>query len=139
MRSVVRGLGAVVSGGLLLLAGACSDDNPTGGGGGGGGTGGNITVTVTSGTAPAYSWTGGDVLTVSVTRTADPAVIVWGVLTTPPGDGIASPVTHGMVPSGTVQVSMAPALEMTLTAGVTYTVNVVRENPVGFGFIQFTP
>ncbi len=137
----MRGLGAVVSGGLLLLAGACSDDNPTttGGGGGGGGTGGTIAVTVTSGTAPAYSWSRGDVFTVSVTRTADPAVIVWGVLTTPPGDGIASPVTHGMVPSGTVQVSMAPALEMTLTAGVSYTVNVVRENPVGFGFTEFTP
>ena len=138
MRSVVRGLGVVVSGGLLLLAGACGDDDPTGGGGGGGGTGGTITVTVTSGTAPAYSWTGGDVFTVSVTRTADPTVIVWGVVT-PGGDGIASAVTHGMVPSGTVQVSMPPALEMTLTAGVDYTVNVVRENPVGFGFIQFTP
>ncbi len=135
MRSVVRGLSAVVSGGLLLLAGACGDDDPTSGGGGATG----ITITVTTGTAPAYSWTGGDVFTVSVTRTADPTVIVWGVLTTPPGDGIASPVTHGMVPSGTVQVSMAPALEMTLTAGVSYTVNVVRENPTGFGFTQFTP
>ena len=132
MRSVVRGLGAVVSGGLLLLAGACGDD-PTSGGGATG-----ITVTVTTGTAPAYSWTGGDVFTVSVTRTADPSVIVWGVVT-PGGDGIASAVTHGMVPSGTIQISMPPALEMTLTPGVSYTVNVVRENPVGFGFTQFTP
>ena len=137
MRSVVRGLGAVVSGGLLLLAGACSDDNPTTTGGGGGGTGGTITVTVTSGTAPAYSWTGGDVFTVSVTRTAAPTVIVWGVVT-PGADGIASAVTHGTVPSGAIQVAMPPALEATLTAGVNYTVNVVRLD-ASFGFTQFTP
>ncbi len=131
MRSVVRGLGAVVSGGLLLLAGACGDD-PTSGGGTTG-----IPVTVTTGTAPAYSWTGGDVFTVSVSRTAAPTVIVWGVVT-PGADGIASAVTHGTVPSGAIQVAMPPALEATLTAGVNYTVNVVRLD-ASFGFTQFTP
>ena len=136
MRSVVRGLGAVVSGGLLLLAGACSDDNPTGLGGGG--TGGTFTVTVTSGTAPAYSWTVGDAFSVSVTRTGAPTVIVWGVVT-PGADGIASAVTHGTVPSGATQLAMPPELEATLTAGVNYTVSVTRTNPVGFGFTEFTP
>ncbi len=133
MRSVVRGLGAVVSGVLLLLAGACGDD-PTSGGGTTG-----ITVTVTTGTAPAYSWTGGDVFTVSVTRTAAPTVIVWGVVT-PGADGIASAVTHGTVPGGgAIQVAMPPELETILSVGVSYTVNVVRENPTGFGFTEFTP
>ena len=133
MRSVARGLSAVVSGVLLLLAGACSDDNPTGGGG----TGGTFTVTVTGGTTPAYSWTVGDAFSVSVTRTGAPTVIVWGVVT-PGSDGIASAVTHGTVPSGATQVVLPPALEATLTAGVNYTVSVTRLDAT-FGFTEFTP
>ncbi len=136
MRTALRGLGAVVCGGVLLLAGACGDDNPTGGGGGGG-TGGTITVTVTSGTAPNYSWTVGDVFTVNVARTSDRTTIVWGAATTPAADGIASPVTHGTLPSGTVQTSISNT-ENVLTAGIEYTVSVARLDGT-FGFTDFTP
>ena len=50
-----------------LLFISCSEDNPAGTGNNNSGSG-NITITVGSGTTPQYSWSGGNVLSVTVGR-----------------------------------------------------------------------
>ncbi len=84
------------------------------------GANGDFEVTVGSGTKPAYSWSVGKAFSVSVVRTADPTVIVWGIAT--PGQGnIASPATHGVTPQGAVATAKT---ELTLSSGVEYRVSV---------------
>lgn len=98
---------------------------------------GNITVNVSAGVNPQYSWTGGNVFSVSVVRQSAPTVIVWGC-TVPGTDGIASPVTHGTLPAGSIQTSFSNT-ENTLTSGVAYRVSVSRINGTDFGYTDFTP
>lgn len=95
---------------------ACSEkNNPTGSS-----ANGDFEVTVGSGTTPEYSWTAGKAFSVSVVRTAEPTVIVWGIAT--PGQGnIASPAKHGVTPQGAVP---SAETEKALTSGVEYRVSV---------------
>jgi hypothetical protein len=90
----------------------------------GGGSGGDFDISVGSGTQPSYSWAGGPALEVSVTRTANQTLIVWGV-NSPSAQNIGSPVRHGTVPSGAIELSTR---ERTLAAGVQYRVTVKLAN-----------
>jgi len=123
----------IPAGVLLAALGGCSDgggDNLAGNGGTGA-----IDITVGTGVRPTYTWSGEPAFSVSVVRTADPSTLVWSVVT--PGlDGIASPVTHGTVPSGAIQNAYS---ETTLTAGVEYRVSVTRISGSEYGHVDFTP
>lgn len=98
---------------------------------------GNITVNVSAGVNPQYSWSGANIFSLSVVRQSDPTNIVWGC-TTPGLDNIASPVTQGTLPAGSIQTSLMNT-ETTLTAGVAYRVSVSRINGSDFGYTDFTP
>ncbi|MFZ0389633.1 MAG: hypothetical protein WAN36_04165 [Calditrichia bacterium] len=120
---------------IALFISACSDSkdddkkNPTGPA-----TQGDFAVTVSSGTTPNYSWSAGNVFSVSVVRTADPTVIVWGIAT--PGQAnIASPAKHGVVPTGAIETAQT---EKALTAGVEYRVSVTKLDGKT-GWKDFTP
>ncbi|GAB4365148.1 MAG: hypothetical protein Kow0042_04210 [Calditrichia bacterium] len=103
------------------------------------GTGqGSIAITVSSGVNPTYSWSGGNVFSLTVVRTSDPTVPVWGVTVAgSTADNVATPVKHGTVPTGAIQTSVTNT-EATLTAGVQYRVSVVRMDQ-SFGWKDFTP
>ena len=117
-----------------LLFISCSEDNPAGTDNNNSGSG-NITITVSSGATPQYSWSGGNVFSVTVVRTSAPSVPVWGIVTAGQ-DNIASPATHGAMPAGAIQTF---AVETTLTSGVEYRVTVARISGEDFGFTDFRP
>jgi hypothetical protein len=136
MKKLMFIMGILVVLGLLFMS--CDDnkdDNSTNNNNNQGT--GNITVNVSSGVNPQYSWSGGNLFSVSVVRQSDPTTVVWGC-TTPGSDGIASPVTHGTLPPGSIQTSIMNT-ENTLTAGVAYRVSVSRINGSDFGYTDFTP
>ncbi|HGY55484.1 MAG TPA: hypothetical protein ENK44_07285 [Caldithrix abyssi] len=114
----------------IFMVTACSEkDNPTAST-----ANGDFKVTVGSGTKPEYSWTVGKAFSVSVVRTSEPTVIVWGIAT--PGQGnIASPAKHGAVPTGAVATATA---EITLASGVEYRVSVTLLDGKT-GYTDFTP
>ncbi len=99
-----------------------------------GSTGGSITVAADTGTTPLYSWTGGPVNALAVSRVSDLNSVVWGILTAGE-DSIASGVTHGTVPGGAMEVSNG---ELVLSPGVTYRVRVSRTGGA-YGYAEFTP
>jgi hypothetical protein len=88
-----------------------------------GNAGGDFDVSVGAGTAPNYSWSGTTAFEVSVVRTSDQTVVVWGVAST--AQNMASPVRHGTVPAGAIELT---ARERTLTAGTQYRVTVKLAN-----------
>ncbi len=108
---------------LVLLFVGCSKDenNPAGPGSGNN----SISITVGAGTRPQYSWSGGNVYSLSVVRTSNPGTIVWG-LASPGQNAIASPVTHGSGASLTQLIVETTSTERTLTSGVQYRVSVTR-------------
>ncbi len=120
---------------FCILVGGCKKDesNPASSGN----TSQGINITVSSGTNPNYSWTGGNVMSLSIVRTASPATIVWG-LTSPGQNGIASPVTHGTGASGTTIVETGMSEKSGLTAGVQYRISLTRLDGTT-GFKEFTP
>ncbi len=93
-----------------------------------------IAITIGSGTKPQYSWSGGNVFSLSIVRTANQTVVVWG-LATPGQNGITSPITNGTAPTGSVETA---GTERTLTAGVQYRVSISRLDGT-IGFKEFTP
>ncbi len=99
-----------------------------------GSSGGSISVAADTGTTPVYSWTGGPVNALTVSRVSDLNSVVWGVLTAGE-DSIASGLTHGTVPAGALEVINA---EVVLSPGVTYRVRVSRTGGA-YGYIEFTP
>lgn len=90
-------------------------------------------ITISAGTRPTYTWSGGLGFSVSVVRVSAPGTIVWGIANT--SQTIASPVTHGTVPSGSIA---SATTELTLTAGVAYRVSITRAD-TKTGFKEFTP
>ena len=118
---------------VLMLFGGCKKDenNPVD-------TGNTktsqIAITIGSGTKPQYSWSGGNVFSLSIVRTANQTVVVWG-LATPGQNGIASPITNGTVPAGSVETAVT---EKTLTLGVQYRISISRLDGT-IGFKEFTP
>lgn len=119
---------------VLLFAGCSNDDsNPTNPG-----TGSNaIAITVGTGTSPQYSWSGGNVYSISIVRTSNPNTIVWG-LASPGQNAIASPVKHGTGASMTSMIIETGTAERVLTAGVQYRVSVTRLDGTT-GWKEFTP
>jgi hypothetical protein len=130
----------LASASFLILAGCGSNDsNPAGNNNSGGTTGGDIAITVGSGTNPTYTWAGVGVFTVSVTRVSDQGTVVWQIVSSMGQDDITSPVTHGTVPATALATFTT---ETTLTAGVEYAVTVGRTtatSTTGFGYKTFTP
>ena len=94
-----------------------------------------IAITVGPGTTPVYSWSGGNLWSLYVTRVDSPSVVIWGINTDCCRDAIPSPTTHGTVPTGTTQ---HPSPQIVLTEGVTYTVYASRLYG-GTGVRLFTP
>ncbi|MDB4916285.1 MAG: hypothetical protein JWM95_3929 [Gemmatimonadetes bacterium] len=90
-------------------------------------------ITIGTGTRPTYTWPGGLGFSVSVVRVSAPGTIVWGIAN--PAQTIASPVTHGTVPGGSIASANT---EPTLTAGVKYRVAITRAD-TKTGFKEFTP
>ena len=94
---------------------------------------GDFAVTVGDGTTPQYSWTAGDAFSLSVMRSSDTTVIVWG-LSSPTGK-ISSAATHGTTPLGIINTA---ATEPKLTAGVKYHVSITLLDGKS-GLTKFTP
>ncbi len=117
---------------ILLLINGCKKDasNPVDTGSGDS----QIAITIGSGTKPQYSWSGGNVFSLSIMRTANPTTVVWG-LATPGQNGVASPVTNGTAPTGSIETAVT---EQTLTAGVQYRISISRLDGTT-GFKEFTP
>ncbi|MFQ5709011.1 MAG: hypothetical protein ACE5HO_16255 [bacterium] len=112
----------------------CGKDSPLGSSSGNSNSQFSITVEV-NGTKATYSWSAGKAFSVTVVRTSDPTTIVWGVAT-PGQDNIASPVTHGDVPTGALETATT---EGELTKGVEYRVSVAVIDGNKVGFKDFTP
>ena len=97
----------------------------------------DFTVTVSTGsTTPTYTWGAGNAASVRVQRTdafTEPAWIVVTENANGPVNNIASPVTHGVTPSG-AQVDVANELELELS--VRYQVTVARADGSA-GFVEF--
>jgi hypothetical protein len=93
-------------------------------------------ISVSSGTPPQYSWQTGDVQTLLVMRgsKAD-ANYVWGISTSS-GEDLASPVTQGSIPQGADELF---SKEISLTAGVQYTVEIIGVNTERWWAAEFTP
>ncbi|MDF1561889.1 MAG: hypothetical protein P1V51_02525 [Deltaproteobacteria bacterium] len=100
--------------------------------------GGSPEITVGSGTTPTYTWDSGPVRQLTVIRgTLESGTTIWAIGAS--GDEIASPVTHGTVPSGATELTQAytGSPEPVLTAGADYQVWLER----GEGervFVDFT-
>ncbi|MCE7870968.1 hypothetical protein DYH09_11405 [bacterium CPR1] len=124
--SMLQGFG--VSQGIDFTGEDTSGETPT------------LTVEVSAGTTPTYTFTGSPVRDVSVVRVNDPnnpqdVTPVW-VATAVDVDAINSPVVHGPLPAGATL--LAVNAEPVLTAGQLYRVSVVKLNGE-FGFTEFTP
>jgi len=109
---------------------ACGGKSSTSPGGSGGS---DFDITIGSGTKPTYAWSGGAAYSVSVVRVSAPTTLVWGIANL--AKTLASPVTHGTVPSGSIQ---SAEVESTLTAGIKYRVSVTRADEKT-GYKEFTP
>jgi len=91
-------------------------------------------LSVANGTPPVFSWTPAGASFFRVFRggsTRDGlAPIVWAVLAkTPRSNGLAGPITYGVVPATADENVPAQAL----VAGQTYTAELVRHDPKGTG------
>jgi hypothetical protein len=112
----------------LWATAACSDDL-----GDGGDAGGDFNIDVSSGTQPSYSWPG-PAFRVQVSRSGDIAP-VWLISHT--GRSLTSPLRHGVIPSGALQL-VEDDPETTLTAGVRYRVEITLSDN-SMAFREFTP
>ncbi len=91
---------------------------------------GQIPVTVSSGTQPEISWSGGNIMMLMVLADGSDGEM-WYLLST---TGLSSPITYGNVPAGAME--MVPARP--LTPGTRYQVIVVGEEGE-VGMAMFTP
>lgn len=98
----------------------------------------DFTVNVSTGSVtPDYSWGVGNAASLRVSRTDAFSDVSWLITTEnaagDPVNNIASPVTHGVAPSG---ADVAAANELELEPGITYQVTVGRANGTA-GFAEF--
>ena len=117
----------------LLVAGVagCTDDILSGLGG----SGGDFSFSVGAGTAPTYSWSTGPAFSIDVVRASNQTQVVWRISDPTVPRNIASPVRHGVVPSGSIESS---PLERTLTPGIRYRVTITLDDGRS-AFQEFTP
>jgi hypothetical protein len=121
--------------GCGLLFGTDDDALPGSGGGGNNNGESAFDVFASSGATPIFTWEGGEAHSVAVVLASNPADIKWAVAFVGLSDGIASGVTYGEVPDGSVQ-AVAPAA---LQAGTEYRVSVARADGTTVGWTEFTP
>jgi hypothetical protein len=98
----------------------------------------DFTVNVSTGSVtPDYSWDVGNAASLRVARTDAFSEVSWLITTEnkagDPVNNVASPVTHGVTPSGAV---VNAANELTLEPGVTYQATVGRADKSA-GFVEF--
>jgi hypothetical protein len=119
--------------GTCLVVSGCSDDNGAGPGNPAPCTAG-VTVSVSAGTTPTFSWTPAcGVIGLLVEEQAGDR---WFLEAT--GGGFGPPVTYGTVPTG----ATAPGPATALLAGTTYEVILFRgteQSPVVAALHEFTP
>lgn len=125
-----RSLSLIAATFAIALAG-CTDDLLNGPGN----SGGDFSISVGSGTTPTYSWSAGPAFSIDVVRTSNQTQVVWRITDPTDPRNIASPVRHGIVPTGAVESS---GVERVLTPGVTYRVTVNLTNGQS-AFRDFTP
>jgi hypothetical protein len=104
--------------GLVTLA-ACGDGSATGLATGGSGT---TAITVSSGTTPSISWTGGNARRLTITQASGGGVF-WDIEALN-STGFAAPVVHGVVPNQARENNADAAL----VGGTDYRVNVTLVN-----------
>ena len=110
-------LGAV----LLLLTTGCDGGNPAGVVLAGGGNG-SLTMTVSGGTTPTFSWTGGRARSLTVQSAS--GEVFWQIEALSLQEGFASPAQHGATPVGARVVTTARPLQ----PGVVHTATLVSVN-----------
>jgi hypothetical protein len=102
---------------LGLAATGCGDGTgPVGVALGGNGS---TVITVTSGTTPNYAWTGGNARKFSVTAASGGSVL-WDLEALNASQGFAPPVTHGVVPNTSRELTASSPL----LTGIDYTAHV---------------
>jgi hypothetical protein len=121
----------LITAALLLALAGCTDDLLSGPGN----SGGDFSISVGSGTTPIYSWSAGPGFSIDVVRTSNQTQVVWRITDPTEPRNIASPVRHGVVPTGSVESS---AIERVLTPGIQYRVTVNLANGQS-AFQDFTP
>ena len=134
LRKAGRIASAMVASTAFLVVASCGDDDPVSTNAPAACTG-NVTVTVTSGTTPTFSWTPACSIVALIVE--EGANDQWNVLAN--GDpGFGPSVVYGTKPAGSTQVGATTPLR----AGVNYTVTVFRgplANPVISSLQFFTP
>jgi hypothetical protein len=113
MRKFVRSSVALAG---LAAAVACGGGSPTGLATGGSGT---VTLTISSGTTPTYSWSGGGARRLTVTQSSGGGVF-WSIEALNSQTGFSPPATHGVVPNGAREMSA----DVQLVQGTDYRLNV---------------
>ena len=94
---------------------------------------GQIDISVSGGTTPTFSWTGGNAQVLSVIPDEGDNHM-WAIIT-PSDSGFASPVKYGQLPSGAMQI-FPPS---PLMSGTPYTVVVLGVQAGAVGEKEFTP
>jgi hypothetical protein len=122
----MRRLGFIVGLTTMLVFVGCGEDTPTGLRGIAVVSGnGQLAITVSSGVAPTYAWTGGNAQRVSVTE-ASGGQVMWDLRSLDTDAGFRAPINHGLLPNDASE--SAPAV--LLTAGTEYRIRVVRVDGV---------
>jgi hypothetical protein len=101
----------------------------------------SLSVAVTPGTAPTFSWGAGCQVEAIVVALPGPGAITWNIFSVNLTNSIASPVDYGSTPPG---AAMTANMVQPLVAGTTYTINLIRVDtpggpPQGAGSATFVP
>jgi hypothetical protein len=100
-----------------------------------------LPVTVSSGTAPTFSWDAACRVEEIIVGTPGPGGITWSVFSVDQTNSIASPVAYGSTPPG---AAMTGNVVLPLVAGNSYIVTLIRVDtpggpPQGAGSATFVP
>ncbi len=104
----------------IVAAAGCGGGSPTGLATGGSGT---VTLTVSSGTTPTYTWSGGQARRLTVTQSTGGGVF-WNLEALNAQTGFPAPATHGVVPNGAREASA----DVQLVQGTDYRLTVTLVN-----------
>jgi hypothetical protein len=100
-----------------------------------------LPVSVSSGTAPTFSWDAGCPVEEIIVGLPGPGAVMWSTFSVNQTNSLASPVVYGSTPPG---AAMTANMVQPLVAGTTYTVTLIRVDtpggpPQGAGSATFVP
>lgn len=100
-----------------------------------------LPVTVSSGTAPVFSWDAECPVEEIIVALPGPGAVMWSAFSVNQTNSIASPVAYASTPPG---AAMTANMVLPLVAGTTYTVTLIRVDapggpPQGVGSATFVP